>query len=141
MTIDNEHGLFLAHLKQLFDEQGIAYKPIKFADGSELLTFALIDYDGKELEMMARANPDDVWLYIFGRVGNLTDFDSKVQLVHSLMQLNLDLMGAKTALNEENDILLMTATNNTKLTDSELDEILDNIKFASSEFYSLLEEL
>ena len=139
--MNQEHSLFLAHLKQLLDNQGINFEPMIFPDGSELLTFALIDYDGKELEMMARATPDDVWLYIFGRVGNLTDFDSKVQLVHSLMQLNFVLMGAKIALNEENDIVLMIATNNTKLTDSELDEILDNIKFASSEFYSLLEEL
>jgi hypothetical protein len=140
MTIEQEHSKFLAHLKQLFDKLGISFEPINFPDGSELLTFTLIDYDGKELEMMARVTPDDVWLYIFGRVGNLADVDSKVQLVHSLMQLNFVTMGAKIALNEENDIVLMIATNNTKLAHSELDEILDNIKFASSEIYSLLEE-
>ena len=140
MTTENMTSSFLAHLKQLFDKQKVSYEPIKFADGSELLSFSFKNDEGKTLEMMARATPDDVWLYLFGRVGNLMDFSSKVEVVHSLIQLNMVIMGTKIALNDNNDIILMSATNNTNLTASELDEILDSINFASSEIFSLLEE-
>ena len=140
MTIEHEHRSFLERLKQLFDEKGIIYRPIEFEDGSELLYFKMMNDDGQEIEMNARATPDDVWLYFFGRVSNLEDINSKVELVHSLMQLNMVLLGAKTALNDANDILLMSATNNTNLTNEELEEILDNINFASIEVFSLLEE-
>jgi hypothetical protein len=133
-----EHSSFLAHLKQLFDEQGYSYQPFKFEDGSELLTFKITNDEDREIELIARATPDDVWLYFFGRVGNLEDINSKVELVHSLLQLNMVLLGAKTALNDANDILLMSATNNTNLTYEELEEILDNINFASVEVSSLL---
>lgn len=140
MSIENEESLFLAHIKELLDEQGLNHETTKFADGSELLSFKFLNDDDKELNLMARATPDDIWLYIFGGIGNLMDFNSKVEVVHSLMQLNMVLLGVKTALNDNNDILLMTATNNSKLTSKEFEDILDNIDFASVEIFSIFEE-
>jgi hypothetical protein len=72
--------------------------------------------------MNARAAPDDTWLYIFRRIGNLGDFSSenRMELLRSLLQLNMVVIGIKIALNDDNYIVLMSSTNNIGLTSGNL---------------------
>ena len=143
MNSEDENCPFLSHLKKLLDKEGINHGSFRFADGSEFITFRIENDEGHEIEMNARATPDDVWLYMFGCVGNLGSVSSveKSELFQSLMKLNLAIKGTKIALNDENDILLMSSTTNTNLTRDELVEFLYSISIASIEVQGRLEEL
>jgi hypothetical protein len=136
-----EPSSFLAHIKKLFEEQGLSYESYQI-DVIEFMSFSIINYDGKEIWLSTYASPDDRWLFIFGKVGNLGDFKSNEQaeLILILLHKNMDTLGAKLALNDENDIVLMIATNNKNITYDELDDIIDNINFVSTEIYELLEK-
>lgn len=102
--------------ERLLKEQNIGYK----RDGI-VLGFMAKNNEGIEIPIYVTTSENRLWLFLYTVVGTIKDIEEKNQpaVMFGMMRLNRVLTGAKVAVTEQDEIIVIADTNDEDLVFSE----------------------
>lgn len=127
----------LDRLKQLLNENDVEYEEEDLG-----IAFSANDPEGYEITVRAQMNDDGTWLYLFVFVGNLSEVEhhNKERVYQGLLKMNLEISGAKVAMDNDEDFVIIGESNDLDLSFNEFYAIVENVVEASILTHKALEQ-
>ncbi|MBD3407563.1 MAG: hypothetical protein GF411_15710 [Candidatus Lokiarchaeota archaeon] len=127
----------LDRLKQLLNENDVEYK-----EEDTGIAFVANDSEGYDVTIRAQMNEKGSWLYLFVFVGNLSEVEShnKERVYQGLLKMNLEISGAKVAMDSDEDFVIIGESNDMDLTYNEFHGIVENVIEAAILTHKALEQ-
>ncbi len=126
-------GLLETARKNL-DELDIKYD---YSDDEITMIWETDHFDNLMIKIMA--SPNDIWLYIIAQFTSFFDIDEskRLQFLYDMHKKNFERNGVKFGLDPNDNIVVLTETNDTDLTADELRQFISSVLNACDILYEI----
>ncbi len=127
----------ISHVASLLDQAGLKYQEV---EGSLILLWKTDHFDELIVRIVPSSSED--WLYIYAPFPSIKELskEDQVELAFSMLRESWKMNGVKLALDPDDDIVVLSETNDRDLTAEEINMLVGNVVRACDRLWELHRE-